>query len=135
MPRYNESMDINYSAQLQAVNDMRNAIYSFEFKTITNLQLINGGGAAVLIGFLSRLEIVQLSKWLFVGSIGSFIIGLIASLFLSIIYPSFMSLRYDSSFKEKELEKIKFRRKICMHVGIGCFIIAILLSLIAWIII
>lgn len=128
-----EKLDVNvtHAADLQTINDLRNAIYHFEYKTIVNLQLINGGGAAALAGFLSHSSTAYTlpSKWAFLAAITLFIVGLLASLWLAIIYPAFMEARYQQNATFKKNNNIRI---ICTFLGIGCFILAIVSSMLAW---
>ena len=135
--REDNTGNIDRAAHLQAVNDLRNAMYNFEFKTAANLQLINGGGAAVLVGFLSRPEMVcKVScKCMFLGAIILFVIGLMASFSLALIYPSYLESRYlkgESAHRDNEFAKQDSIRKTCVYVGVGCFLLAIVLSVFGW---
>lgn len=90
------------------VESLRSAIYDYELKTISNLQFINGGGAAVLVGFLSQSAVH--SRYYFGSSIISFLMGLIFSILLSFISPDFLELRFRQNQKFKDYKKYKCLR-------------------------
>lgn len=124
------------SANLQAVNDLRKAMYSFELKSVSNLQFINGGGATVLVGFLTHVNNPSIfSRWLFLGAVASFMLGLLLSLILSYVSPVFLSARYqqnENRLAEKNYNAISRKRFLLLTSSTCFFFLAIILAAVAW---
>ena len=126
-----------FQADLAATNDLRNAIYNYEFKTISNLQLINGGGASILTGFLTHPNLFQTPtiKILFILSIVSFVVGLFFSLILAFISPSFLEARYredEGEHQNKKYTNYKLKRKWFLCCSSAFFFTAVIFAIISF---
>jgi len=115
--------------ELNETENLRSAIYAYELKTISNLQFINGGGASVLVGFLSQIAITPKTKCYFALSIISFLLGLIFSVILSFISPRFLIARYEQNQKPDDYKKYERLRIFCLLTSLIFFVSAILLSM------
>lgn len=133
----NKTAEYILQADLVATNDLRNAIYNYEFKTINNLQILNGGGASILVGFLTHSSLLQTPtiKILFLLSILSFVLGLFFSLRLAFVSPSFLQSRYRKDEGELQCQKhkkYKQQRKYFLCCSSICFFIGVIFAIVSW---
>ena len=118
-----------FEADLYATNDLRSAIYNYDFKTITNLQLINGAGFSILAGFLSQ-NLIRYSiqaKYCFFISLTLFLLGVILSVGLSFISTKYIELRYrqnESAKRNTEYQSYNCYRNFFLSCALISFALA-----------